>query len=94
MHLSLIPLLLILIPQTGTYYLILLIPLLFAATAHARRERGITWIACAIAWIIPWVLLPFSENVRQWEALIVPLVVGGLWAFAVRRNYSRTIGVQ
>ncbi len=72
---------LLLIPQTGNYYLVLLIAPLMIAAYRARRlpplPRYALWIACAAAIISPW--LYWSLPTPAVESLALPLHVGVIW---------------
>ncbi len=72
---------LLLIPQTGNYYLVLLIAPLLVAAERARRlpplPRYALWIACTAAIVSPW--LYWSLPAPTVESLALPLHVGLIW---------------
>lgn len=72
---------LLLIPQTGSYYLVLLIPPLLVAAHHALSfsllPRCTIWAACAAAVVSPWFYRTLSTP--QIESLALPLHVGMIW---------------
>lgn len=74
---------LLLFPQTGNYYLVLLIPPLLV-TAHralllAPVWRWLTWLAVAGAIFSPWVFFALEDGKPTYDTLGVPLLVGLLW---------------
>jgi hypothetical protein len=70
---------LLVLPQTGSYVLTLLIPVLVVAAARISRHtvRGWRWLLWAAVLLSPWLFL--SLNAPQLEALAVPLLAGALW---------------
>jgi hypothetical protein len=80
---TLIPVSLLLLPQTGSYYLMLLLPLLLASLQNAARmrglARGLALLACASGLLIPWLYLMLAEETRRIEALLLPVHVWGVW---------------
>ena len=84
---------LLLVPQTGSYYLILLIPPLLVAAHRALSlsllPRLTIWGACAAAVISPWLYRTLSTP--QIENLALPLHAGLIWLALIytgRRNDS------
>lgn len=81
---TLIPACLLLLPQTGSYYLMLLLPLLLASLQNAEQMRGVVkgvvLLGCASALLIPWLYLMLLEETRRIEALLLPLHVWVVWA--------------
>ncbi|MCC6801499.1 MAG: DUF2029 domain-containing protein [Anaerolineae bacterium] len=72
---------LLLVPQTGSYYLVLLIPPLLVAAHRALSlsllPRCAIWGACAAAVVSPW--LYRTMPIPQIENLALPLHVGLIW---------------
>jgi hypothetical protein len=74
---------LLLIPQTGYYYLVLLIPVIIACLERARglprRERRWVWVACIAAVVSPWLYFSLPNFNPDTQSLILPLHVGLVW---------------
>jgi hypothetical protein len=81
---------LLLIPQTGYYYLVLLIPVIVACLERARGlsrgERWLVWLACAAAVASPWLYFSIPNFNPEIQSLIVPLHVGLVWLVVNGRN--------
>jgi hypothetical protein len=80
---TLIPTCLLLLPQTGSYYLMLLLPLLLASLQNAIRLQGVTkglaLLGCASGLLFPWLFLLLPEETRKIEALLLPLHMWLIW---------------
>jgi hypothetical protein len=78
-----IPATLLLIPQTGSYYLILLLPLILASLHNATKLRGgrrlLAWALSLAVLFAPWLYLLMPESARQYEALLLPLQAWATW---------------
>ncbi|MBZ0288607.1 MAG: DUF2029 domain-containing protein [Anaerolineae bacterium] len=74
---------LLLIPQTGYYYLVLLIPVIVACLERAgglpRRERRWVWLACIAAVASPWFFFSLPDFNPDTQSLILPVHVGLTW---------------
>jgi hypothetical protein len=74
---------LLLLPQTGSYYLMLLLPLLLASLRNAAQTQGaakkLALLACGSGFLIPWFYLMLPEETRRIESLLLPLHVSGVW---------------
>ena len=81
---------LLLLPQTGNYYLTLLIaPLLLIikrALERRGRERILILLGCFITVLLPWVIWLSFDHYREVEELVLPLSVFVLWWVQVRTN--------
>ncbi len=79
-----------LIPQTGSYYMVLLIPPLLACIYRAQilPEKWLIWLACGLAVISPWIYWQTSGESAQSEALLLPLHVGIIWYVVYFRYWS------
>ncbi|MEO8610485.1 MAG: glycosyltransferase family 87 protein [Chloroflexota bacterium] len=74
---------LLLIPQTGYYYLVLLIPVIVACLERARGlprpERRWVWLSCILAIASPWLYFSLPNFNPDTQSLILPLHVGLTW---------------
>jgi hypothetical protein len=81
--LTFIPATLLLIPQTGSYYLILLLPLILASLHNATMLHGgrriLAWVLSLAALFAPWLYLLMPEGSRQYEALFLPVQAWATW---------------
>jgi hypothetical protein len=81
---------LLFLPQTGSYTLTLLIPPLLIAlhrirTWHSGRAAGIAlWLGVTLA--APWVLFALSDGTHDLEALVMPALTLALLCLAVARD--------
>lgn len=84
-----------LIPQTGSYYMVLLIPPILVCVYRAQilPEKWLVWLACALAVISPWAYWQASGEAAQSEALLLPLHVGLIW-YAVYFRYRSSAAKQ
>jgi hypothetical protein len=74
---------LLLIPQTGYYYLVLLIPVIIACLERARglppHERRWVWLACVAAVASPWLYFSLPNSNPDAQSLILPVHIGLTW---------------
>lgn len=80
---------LLLLPQTGNYYLVLLIPLalLCLQRAHGQTARLLTGLAIGALVFSPWWYFNLGDKAQDVQLLLVPLHVLLLWLALLR--YSR-----
>lgn len=72
---------LLLLPQTGSYVLTLLIPVIIVAAARISRRssgRGWRWLMLISVLLSPWLFLGVSGTLPV-EPLALPLFAGALW---------------
>lgn len=71
----------ILLPQTGGYYLVLLIPALIVSLyrVHQVRMGWLAILACALAIFSPWFYVRMYGDFPTIESLLLPLHVGLVW---------------
>lgn len=83
---------LLLIPQTGYYYLVLLIPVIMACLERARSlpraERKWVWLSCIAAVVSPWLYFSLPGFNPDTQSLILPLHLGLTW-IALNARLSR-----
>jgi Glycosyltransferase family 87 len=84
----------LLIPQTGSYYMVLLIPpiLVCIYKGQVLREKWLVWLACTLAIISPWFYWWLGGEESPLEALLLPLYVGLIWGgvyFRYRASAAR-----
>jgi hypothetical protein len=74
---------LLLIPQTGYYYLVLLTPVIIACLERARglprSERRWVWLSCIAAVASPWLYFSLPNFNPDTQSLILPVHVGLTW---------------
>lgn len=74
---------LLLFPQTGNYYLVLLIPALLVIIHRALRLRPplrwLVWLIAAALMFCPWLFFALEDALPQFEMLGVPLLIGLVW---------------
>ena len=74
---------LLLLPQTGYYYLVLLIPVIIVCLYRARKlpptMRYIIWLSCMLAVVSPWFYFSLPGFNPDIQSLILPLHVGLTW---------------
>jgi hypothetical protein len=74
---------LLLLPQTGYYYLVLLIPVIIACAYRARRlpltPRRLVWLSCILAVVSPWLYFSIPGHNPDTQSLILPIHVGLTW---------------
>src|SRR5690606_14180078 len=84
---------LMLLPQTGYYYLVLLIPVIVATLYRARElppnQRRLIWLSCALAVVSPWFYFSIPDFNPDMQSLILPLHVGVTWIAAQRETWER-----
>jgi hypothetical protein len=84
---------LMLLPQTGYYYLVLLIPVIVATLYRARElppnQRRLIWLSCALAVVSPWFYFSIPDFNPDMQSLILPLHVGVTWVAAQRETWER-----
>ncbi|HLU09924.1 MAG TPA: glycosyltransferase family 87 protein [Oceanobacillus sp.] len=92
---------LLLLPQTGTYYLVLLFPLLLTSLQNAAQLKGMTkglaLLGFASGLLIPWFYLIQPEETRKIEALLLPLHIWLVWvgtAWLVRESKKNSTSVE
>ncbi len=77
---------LLLLPQTGYYYLVLLIPVIVACLSRARSlpsgQRWLIQMLCILAVVIPWVYSATPAFNPDTQSLIMPLYTGLIWGIA------------
>lgn len=75
---------LLLLPQTGYYYLVLLIPALVACLERGRtlssRKSQLVRVVCAFIIICPWLYFALPGAVPDAHTLILPFQVAILWS--------------
>lgn len=71
----------LLLPQTGSYYMVLLIPALIISLFRARqvRMRWFAILACSLAIFSPWFYAQIHGDAAFIEALLLPLHIGLVW---------------
>ncbi len=78
---------LFLIPQTGYYYLVLLIPVIVDTLHRAEKLPGVgRWLirlSCVLAVLSPWVYFSLPGHNPDTQSLILPIHVGLTWVVAV-----------
>lgn len=78
---------LLLIPQTGYYYLVLLIPVIVDTLYRAEKvSSSLRWLirlSCAAAVLSPWVYFSLPGHNPDTQSLILPIHVGLMWAITV-----------
>lgn len=78
---------LLLIPQTGYYYLVLLIPVIVDALFRAEKLPGLwCWLirlSCVLAVLSPWFYFSLPGHNPDTQSLILPIHVGLTWVVAV-----------
>jgi hypothetical protein len=91
---------LLLLPQTGSYYLMLLLPLLLASLQNVTQmqglAKGLALLGFASALLIPWLYLLLPEETRQIEALLLPIHVWVVWigtAWWARKSMKNDLSV-
>lgn len=76
--------LLLILPQTGVYYLIALLPVLLIALQRAvnrtGRRRWVVIVLAALCLAASWAFLPLDFEAAKLESLFMPLAVLGLFA--------------
>jgi hypothetical protein len=81
---------LLVLPQTGSYFLVLLLPVFLLAVVRARdlpRWRQMVILAVvALALLLSWVYQPLDLETRKIEALLMPLHAALAWG--VSRNWG------
>lgn len=84
---------LLLIPQTGNYYMVLLIPPLVVCIyrAHTVPYRGVIWLACGLTVISPWLYLHFTGEASYAEAFLLPAQTMAIWCAV---NYPRWLALS
>lgn len=71
---------LLLLPQTGNYYLTLLIvPLLLVIQRAAQRRQWLLLIGCLLLVALPWMIWSTVEHYREVEGILLPLFMLFLW---------------
>jgi hypothetical protein len=83
---------LFLLPQTGYYYLVLLIPALVVSIERARRlpptPRRLAWLACALTILSPWFYFSLSGLNPRAQSLILPIQVAVIWLTINLRRWT------
>jgi len=78
---------LLLIPQTGYYYLVLLIPVIVDTLHRAEKlSSSLRWLirlSCAAAVLSPWVYFSLPGHNPDTQSLILPIHIGLTWAITV-----------
>ncbi|MCA0458924.1 MAG: DUF2029 domain-containing protein [Chloroflexi bacterium] len=78
---------LLLLPQTGYYYLVLLIPVIVVTLAYARElPSPLKWrvrLSCILAVISPWFYFSIPGHNPDIQGLILPLHVGLTWVITL-----------
>jgi hypothetical protein len=80
---------LLLVPQTGNYYLVLCIPILMITLYRLRSDKQWRWLGYAlviIAVLSPWLWLLLG--LPDVETLVTPLLVGLAWGVSLIRKAS------
>jgi hypothetical protein len=74
---------LFLLPQTGYYYLVLLIPVIITCLHRARAlpiaRRRLIWFSCLLAVASPWLYFSIPAFNPDVQSLILPLHIGLTW---------------
>jgi hypothetical protein len=81
---------LLLLPQTGNYYLVLLSPVIVITVyrAKALRWRWLIWLSCVLAVLSPWLYLYLGDDEQGFQMLLVPLHVALTWGAALYLSQS------